>query len=43
MGLNVLGVHDSPLHMDLMPLYPDTISPLNSTDDMLFKNFEVAG
>lgn len=43
MGLNVLGLHDSPLHLDLEPLYPDTISPLNVTDHLLFKNFEVEG
>lgn len=43
MGLKVLGLHDSPLHLDLEPVYPDRITPLNVSDHLLWKNFEVKG
>jgi len=36
LGLNVLGLHDSPLHIDVEPLYPDTIKGENITDNMLY-------
>lgn len=36
LGLNVLGLHDSPLDIDVEPLYPDTIKGENITDDMLY-------